>query len=137
IYGKEVKRIMKKLLNTLYITLPDVYLAVSGENILIKQDEKILARYPFHNLEGVVLFSYLGMSPKLVKRCMEYDIGICYLTPTGRFIARVKGESRGNILLRRQQYRESDDEIKSLDISKNIICAKIYNEKWTVERYIR
>lgn len=128
---------MKQLLNTLYITIPDVYLAVSGENILIKQQNNILARYPFHNLEDIVLFSYLGMSPKLIKKCMEYDIGICYLTPTGRFIARIKGESKGNILLRRQQYRVSDNEIKSLEISKNIICAKIYNEKWTIERYIR
>lgn len=128
---------MRKLLNTLYITLPDVYLAVSGENIVIKQDDSILARYPFHNLEDIVLFSYLGMSPKLIQKCMEYGIGICYLTPTGRFIARLRGESKGNILLRRKQYRIVDDEKESLDISKNIICAKIYNEKWTIERYIR
>lgn len=128
---------MRHLLNTLYITLPDVYLAVSGENIVIKQDNKILARYPFHNLEDIVLFSYLGMSPKLIQKCMDYGIGICYLTPTGRFIARLIGPSKGNILLRRKQYRVADDELVSLDISKNIICAKIYNEKWTVERYIR
>lgn len=128
---------MRHLLNTLYITLPDVYLAVSGENIVIKQDNKILVRYPFHNLEDIVLFSYLGMSPKLIKKCMDYGIGICYLTPTGRFIARLRGESKGNILLRRKQYRIGDDEKESLDISKNIIRAKIYNEKWTVERYIR
>ncbi len=128
---------MKKLLNTLYITLPDVYLASSGENILVKRDGKILVRYPLHNLEDIVLFSYLGMSPHLIKKCMENDIGICYLKPTGRFIARIQGESTGNILLRRQQYREADNEEKSLEISKNIICAKIYNEKWTIERYIR
>lgn len=128
---------MRHLLNTLYITLPDVYLAVSGENIVIKQDNKILVRYPFHNLEDIVLFSYLGMSPKLIKKCMDYGIGICYLTPTGRFIARLRGESKGNILLRRKQYRVSDNEKESLEISKNIIRAKIYNEKWTVERYIR
>lgn len=128
---------MRQLLNTLYITLPDVYLAVSGENIVIKQADSILTRYPFHNIEDIVLFSYLGMSPKLIQKCMEYGIGICYLTPTGRFIARLKGESKGNILLRRKQYRVADDERESLNISKNIICAKIYNEKWTIERYIR
>lgn len=128
---------MRHLLNTLYITLPDVYLAVSGENIVVKRDNTILVRYPFHNLEDIVLFSYLGMSPKLIQKCMDYGIGICYLTPTGRFIARLRGESKGNILLRRKQYRVADDEYESLAISKNIICAKIYNEKWTLERYIR
>ncbi len=128
---------MRHLLNTLYITLPDVYLAVSGENIVIKRDNNILVRYPFHNLEDIVLFSYLGMSPKLIQKCMEYGIGVCYLTPTGRFIARIRGKSKGNILLRRKQYRVADNKDESLSISKNIICAKIYNEKWTVERYIR
>lgn len=128
---------MRQLLNTLYITMPDVYLSVSGENIVITQEEKTLVRYPFHNLEDIVLFSYLGMSPKLVQKCMEHDIGICYLTPTGRFIARMKSESKGNILLRRKQYRVADQPETSLLISKNIIAAKIYNERWTVERYIR
>lgn len=117
--------------------MPDVYLAVSGENILVRQEDKILVRYPFHNLEDIVLFSYLGMSPKLIQKCMDYEIGICYLTPTGRFIARMRGQSKGNILMRRKQYRVADDETESLDISKNIILAKIYNEKWTIERYIR
>lgn len=128
---------MRQLLNTLYITLSDVYLSVSGENIVIRQDDNILARYPFHNLEDIVLFSYLGMSPKLIQKCMDYGIGVCYLTPTGRFIARLRGQSKGNILLRRKQYRFADDENQSLSISKNMICAKIYNEKWTIERYIR
>ena len=68
---------------------------------------------------------------------MDYGIGICYLTPTGRFIARLRGKSKGNILLRRKQYRVADDENQSLLISKNVISAKIYNEKWTIERYIR
>jgi CRISPR-associated protein Cas1 len=128
---------MRQLLNTLYITLSDVYLSVSGENIVIRQDDNILARYPFHNLEDIVLFSYLGMSPKLIQKCMDYGIGVCYLTPTGRFIARLRGQSKGNILLRRKQYRFADDKNQSLSISKNMICAKIYNEKWTIERYIR
>ena len=67
---------------------------------------------------------------------MDYGIGISYLTPTGRFIARLRGQTRGNILLRRKQYRVADDEHERLGISKNIICAKIYNEKWTIERYL-
>lgn len=128
---------MKQLLNTLYVTLPDVYLALSGENILVKQEEKILVRYPLHNLENIVIFTYLGMSPKLVQKCLESDIGIAYMSPNGRIIGRVQGESRGNILLRRKQYRVADDADESLNISRNIIFAKIYNEKWIIERYIR
>lgn len=128
---------MKQLLNTLYITKPDVYLATQGENIVIRQSDNIIARYPFHNLQDIVLFSYLGMSPKLLERCINYGIGVAYLSTNGRLIARLQGKSSGNILLRRTQYRIADNEKESLAIARNIILAKIYNEKWTLERYIR
>lgn len=100
---------MRKLLNTLYITKPDVYLATQGENIIVREQQKTLARYPLHNLQDIVLFTYLGMSPQLMERCMEYGIGIAYMSPQGRLIARIQGSSKGNILLRRTQYRVAEE----------------------------
>lgn len=128
---------MKAVLNTMYITDPDMYLAVRGESILIKKNNTILQPYPLRNLQDIVLFTYLGMSPKLVQQCMEFGIGIAYMTPHGRFIGRLQGMSRGNILLRRTQYRLADTEAKALQVAISCIAAKVYNEKWTIERYIR
>lgn len=128
---------MKTILNTLYITDPEMYLAAQGETILIKKNNELLQRYPLHNLRDIVLFTYLGMSPKLVQQCMAYGIGIAYMTPRGRFIGRLQGMSRGNILLRRTQYRMADAEAMALPIAISCIAAKVYNEKWTIERYIR
>ena len=48
---------MKKLLNTLYITSPDTYLALIGENVVVKKDEEIALRVPLHNLEAIVAFN--------------------------------------------------------------------------------
>ena len=45
---------MKKLLNTLYVTTPDVYLSLDGENIVLLQEQSELGRVPLHNLESVV-----------------------------------------------------------------------------------
>ena len=39
---------MKKLLNTLYITSEDVYLALDGENIVVLKEEKTIGRFPLH-----------------------------------------------------------------------------------------
>lgn len=128
---------MRKLLNTLYITKPDVYLATQGDNIVVREQQKTLARYPLHNLQDIVLFTYLGISPQLMERCMEHGIGIAYLSAKGRLIARIQGKSKGNILLRRTQYRIADDPDRSIGIVRNIIAAKLYNEKWVIERYIR
>ncbi len=128
---------MRQLLNVLFITKPEVYVGLNGENITIKEDDTIIARYPLHNLEGVVCFSNMGMSPALMEKCVEQNISICFLTPTGRFRARVIGETRGNVLLRKRQYRVADKEEESLNIARNFILGKVYNEKWQLERYIR
>ena len=57
---------MRKLLNTLYVTTPDSYLAREGENILIRRDEEIVFRVPVHNIEAIVYFGYPGARPSLL-----------------------------------------------------------------------
>ena len=51
---------MKKLLNTLYVTSENSYLALDGENIVIYDDKKELGRGTLHNLEGIVSFGTYG-----------------------------------------------------------------------------
>jgi CRISPR-associated protein Cas1 len=128
---------MRQLLNMLFITKPEVYIGLNGENVTVREGNEIIARYPLHNIEGIVCFSNLGMSPQLMEKCVEQNISICFLTPTGRFRAKVIGETRGNVLLRKKQYRVADNEEACLEIARNFILGKVYNEKWLLERYIR
>lgn len=128
---------MKKLLNTLYITSQESYLALDGENVVILESERELGRLPLHNLESIVSFGYRGASPALMGACVERNIILCFLTPQGKFLARVTGKDRGNVLLRKAQYACSEDETKSLFIAKNCILGKIYNARWVLERALR
>lgn len=128
---------MRKLLNTLYVTNPDVYLTKDGDNVVAKIQQKEVMRIPTLNLEGIVCFSRLGASPYLMAMCAERQIGMCFLTPNGRFLARVTGRVNGNVLLRRQQYRYADDKKWSLEISKIIIAGKILNSRKILDRFRR
>lgn len=128
---------MKKLLNTLFINQSDSYLALDGGNVLVKADDQVLGRVPLHNLEGIVAFGYTGASPALMGHCAENGIVLTFMTKHGRFLARVIGESRGNVVLRKTQYRRSDDEVASARLAKNFILGKLYNQKWMLERMTR
>ncbi|MBL5792802.1 type I-C CRISPR-associated endonuclease Cas1c [Heyndrickxia sporothermodurans] len=128
---------MKKLLNTLFINQPDVYLALDGDNIILLKDDEKLGRLPLHNLEAVISFGYTGASPALMGYCAERNISLVFFTMNGRFLARVIGESRGNVVLRKKQYRVSDNELMSAKIARNFIVGKIYNNKWIIERMTR
>lgn len=59
------------------------------------------------------------------------------MTPRGRFLARVCGEDRGNVLLRKQQYRVSDSPAESCLIARNMILGKVFNARWVLERTLR
>ena len=128
---------MKKLLNTLYVTSENSYLALDGENIVIYDDKKELGRVPLHNLEGIVSFGYRGTSPALMGACAERNISLCYMTPQGKFLARVTGKVRGNVILREQQYASSKDEQVGLEIAQNCILGKVHNARWVLERAVR
>ncbi len=125
---------MKKLLNTLYILTEDAYLTLDGENVVIKQDDKIIGRFPLHTLEGIVSFSYAGASPSLMGACTRKGVSLAFCTPNGRFLARASGENNGNVLLRREQYRVADDDSKSIKIARNFIIGKVYNSRQNILR---
>ena len=128
---------MRKLLNTLYVTAPDTYLSLDGENVVVLRDEATLIRMPLHNLDGIVAFGYKGASPALMGACVERNISLTFLTQNGRFMARVVGEVHGNVILRKSQYRISDNESYSLSIAKNIVIGKIYNARSVLGRAAR
>lgn len=128
---------MRKLMNTLYVTSPDTYLSLDGENIVVLQDNKEKIRVPMQNLEGIVAFGYTGASPALMGYCAKNNIALTFLSKSGKFLARITGETRGNVVLRREQYRIADDEYRSLAIAKNCIIGKIYNSKNVVKRAMR
>lgn len=128
---------MRKLLNTLYVTSPDSYLSLDGENIIIKREEVDDIRIPLHNLEGIVSFGYTGASPALMGTCAEKNISLCFMTQSGRFLARVTGRVHGNVTLRKTQTLISHSESASATIAKNMIIGKLFNARWVIERATR
>lgn len=128
---------MRKLLNTLYVTSPETYLSLDGENIVILKEQTELTRIPLHNLEGIVAFGYTGASPALMGACADRNIALGFMKPSGKFLARVVGEVRGNVTLRKTQYRISDNLDESSQIAKNFVLGKVYNSRWVIERATR
>lgn len=128
---------MRKLRNTLFVTTAESYLALENQNVVVLREEETLGRFPLHALESILYFGYRGVSPALLGACAEGGIGLCFFTPSGRYLASVCGETRGNVLLRKEQYRISDSETKSCLIARNMILGKVFNSRWILERATR
>lgn len=121
----------------MYVTTEDAYLTEENGSVVLRQKDKKLGQLPLHILDNIVLFTYAGASPALMGECARRGIGLSMLTPGGKFLCRVNGGSQGNVLLRKEQYRISDDETRALSYVRNMILGKVYNARWVIGRYVR
>ncbi len=123
---------MRKLLNTIYITNEDTYLSLDGENLVCKINGENKLRIPFDNVENIVCFNYMGCSPALMGKCVSKTIPINFISPQGKFLAKVCGETKGNVFLRVAQidtFRE-----KKLLLAQNTMAAKFCNSQRMLKR---
>lgn len=126
---------MRKLLNSLYILDETAWLTLDGENIVCKCQEQEKFRMPFSNIEDIYCFSFLGCSPALMGKCMEYGINISFFNPNGKFLARVQGKTKGNIFLRKAQFEKFAE--PSLLLAQNTVAAKLSNTRYLIRRSMR
>lgn len=123
---------MRKLLNTIYVTNEKAYLTMDNNNVVCKIEDKPVLKIPFDNIENIVCFSYLGCSPALMGTCVEKQIPINFISPQGKFWAKICGETKGNVFLRVQQidcFRE-----KGIELARQEMGAKFSNCIQTIRR---
>lgn len=128
---------MRKLLSTIYITSTGMGISKEGETIVFKKGKQKIAQFPSHNIEDIVIFEPLTITPALMKMCSEKDIKVSFISYTGRFLVGIQNPTKGNVRLRRKQYRVCDDKNACLEISKNCIIGKIFNSRCVFQRLVR
>lgn len=128
---------MKKHLNTLYITSDDAFVHKERETFVVEVNGAKVFQAPIHSIENIVCFGFKALTPQIMAFCAENNVGISYLTQNGKFLARVYGAQKGNVLLRKAQYAISDNEFESLKIAKPVIAAKVSNYRHLLLRHQR
>jgi CRISPR-associated protein Cas1 len=128
---------MKRHLNTLFVTTQGAYLHRDNDNIVVSVDREERLRLPVHNLGSIICFGRVLCTPSLLGHCAENGVAVSFLSEHGRFLARVDGPAHGNVLVRRRQYRMSDDQACTTEIARWIVSAKLTNARSQLVRQIR
>jgi CRISPR-associated protein Cas1 len=125
---------MKKLFSNLYITTQETYISKERENLVVSLHGKEIFRAPIHLINSVVCFGNVFCSPFFFGLCAENNVSVSFFTEFGKFIAKVQSPVSGNVLLRKQQYKYSEDEKFCLNTAKSILIGKLNNSKTVVRR---
>ncbi len=129
---------MKHILNTLFITQPESSLFKEGETVVVKKDNEKLLQIPIHTIGQIICFGYtVYVTPPLMSFCSENGVSIIWLSESGKFLGKVEGPVKGNVLLRREQYRWADSKEKALEVARSIVAAKINNSRINLQRWLR
>ncbi len=128
---------MRPLRNILYVTTENAWLRKDGANVVVEVEGEECGRAPLHMLEGIVALNRPGCSPALMAACAEAGIALSFLSPEGRFLARVEGARSGNVLLRRTQHRAADDPARCVPVVRGMVAAKVANQRTVLLRALR
>jgi len=128
---------MKRLLNTLYVNTQGAYLSRESETIHVRIEQETRMHVPIQQISSVVCLGNVALSSGFLALCAERGVSVSCLTEQGRFQGRIEGPVRGNVLLRRQQYRAADDPSASASIVAAIVAAKIANARNVLLRAAR
>ena len=119
---------MKRLLNTLYVTSGNKYLSLDGENVVVLEEQQEIGRIPLHNLQAIITFGYTGASPALMGACTQRNIDLSFMSGNGRFLARVIGEVKGNVTLRKIRVCEKADELLGLEGEAASVYFSVFDD---------
>lgn len=128
---------MSVLLNTLYVTAEGAYVRKDHQTIAVEVERERKLTVPIHHIGAIVCFGNVNVSPWAMSSCMESDVAITFLTAEGRFLARVEGPPRGNVLLRRAQYRLADDDSAKIEVVQSFVAGKLHNATTLCRRLAR
>jgi CRISPR-associated protein Cas1 len=128
---------MEVLQNILYVMTQGAYLRRDHLTVQVEVEGKVRLGVPMHNLEAVVVFGHVMVSPALLQGCAEHGIAVTFLSDSGRLMARLDGPLSGNVLLRREQFRWADHEDKSLQLAKRFVAGKLHNARASLLRSAR
>jgi CRISPR-associated protein Cas1 len=126
-----------KLLNTLYVTVPESHLRLDHDTLRIVVGDDTRLRVPLHHLGAVVCFGHVGLTAPLMHRLADEGIALVLLDSAGRFKARLEGATSGNVLLRQAQHRRGADAPATLALARRIVAGKLRNQRQVLLRGAR
>ncbi|MCK9497209.1 MAG: type I-C CRISPR-associated endonuclease Cas1c [Dehalococcoidia bacterium] len=128
---------MLELQNVLYVVTPYSVLRLDHDAVRVEVEGNLRSRFPLNNLAGIVAVGRVTVTSSLLARCAEDGRSVVWLDYRGRFLARVEGRARGNVLLRRAQHLALSDVDRTCRIARQVVAGKLQNARHVMLRGAR
>ncbi len=114
-------------MESVYILETGSYLRREGSALKVVKDNKIIDQIPCDNLKRLMLVGYISLSSGVLDFLIQNRVETVFITPTGRFRARLGIDEHRHVALRKAQYIHLSNPEFALASAKRIVEGKVGN----------
>lgn len=103
----------------------------------MEKGKEVLLEVPAHEVDRVLVFGAVQISTQALGFLLDSGIELSFHSMNGRFRGKLTPPESKNVFLRLAQYERSRDEEFKLRIAREIIAAKLKNQRTLLLRYQR
>ncbi len=121
-------------METMYVVEQGAFLKKNGTSLDIVKKGHLVESLPAKDLEKLILTGNISLSGPVMDFLIHNRVETVFLTPTGRFRARLMIDEHKHVALRKAQYIKLENPAFKLTVMKGIVAGKLANMAWFLAR---
>lgn len=113
----------------LVVQTPGAQVGQRGDQLVVSVKGEESRKIPGQQVRAIYCFGAVQITAQAVETCLELGIDISYFSPAGRFLGLLRGLPASGVDARRGQYRLFDLPELRLKVAREVIRAKIHNQR--------
>lgn len=114
-------------MESVYVMEPGCYLRREGSALHVVKDGKVVDHIPAEGLKRLILVGYINLTGAVLDFLIRRQVETVFMTPTGRFRARLGINEHRHVALRKAQYQQLSDSGFAARTAGMIVSGKIRN----------
>jgi CRISP-associated protein Cas1 len=114
-------------MEAVYVLEPGSYIRREGTSLKVVKGGKVLEQIPADGLKRLMLVGYVSLTGGVLDFLIRNRVETVFMTPTGRFRARLSLDEHGHVALRRAQYLQLSRKEFALETARTVVSGKIRN----------
>ena len=114
-------------MDTVYILEPGCYIRREGASLKVFKDKTLIDQIPAAGLKRLTLIGYVSLSGAVLDFLIQNRIETVFMTPTGRFRARLAIDEHRHVALRESQFLKLSDREFALKTAVIFVGGKLRN----------
>lgn len=109
---------------TLHVVAQGASIGISGDQLVIRNRDGNTIQHPARGIETVLVHGFNQISTQAIRKCVEHNIGVHWLTVSGYHTASLV-PTAGQVQRRIRQYQALLDEALCTKLAKQLVLAKV------------